>query len=151
MYSKSARNKLSIIGSAMSKRHGKACRHVREQAVAAGTAGEAKRWTQRGLNPGAFRLQSGRATTALCARNMDSFSLHFSPRFIHSHNHHIHSNELLQVLSVDTDHLALKYCHDQPTEHDRDVSHAQPRSAGCCGHVLKKRGTGIRIIRCRIL
>ena len=52
MYNKSARNKLSIIGSAISKRHGKACRHVREQAVAAGTAGEAKRWTHRGLNPG---------------------------------------------------------------------------------------------------
>ena len=27
-----------------------------------------------GIEPGAFRLQSGRATTAICARNMNTFT-----------------------------------------------------------------------------
>ena len=61
-----------------------------------------------GIEHGAFRLQSGRATTALCARHMKCSRHTIFDRFIAPHACNTHTIPVLQILAFDLDCLVFK-------------------------------------------
>ena len=70
-----------------------------------------------GIEPGAFRLQSGRATTALCARFMHQSSRQFFDRFIAPHMHATITNVLPPMFPIDSDSHLIRNPPSQTKTH----------------------------------